>query len=202
MRAFLGTIDAQLEVDQSFVPDRQRENDFYLMDLAMSSDVFTAKQLRQVNYCRLYLQVVTASDVVLPSGYQLDESLRAGDLDLSSSTTRFVRVTQGKPNKKTWAQWSRLMNLIDDDLSYRPLGQWLFSASELRRNWPCYLDLRSKLLYIRSAEGFIQYALTSSGDYDHGLVTASWTPTDHCVPVEADPSGVDRLRPKCCDHLP
>jgi hypothetical protein len=45
MRAFLGTIDAQLEVDQSFVPDRQRENDFYLMDLAMSSDVFTAKQI-------------------------------------------------------------------------------------------------------------------------------------------------------------
>jgi hypothetical protein len=51
------------------------------------------------------------------------------------------------------------------------------------------MDLRSKFLYIRSAKGFVQYAKTQSGDYDHGLVTELWTPTDHCVPVEADPSG-------------
>jgi hypothetical protein len=43
MRAFLGSIDAQLEVDQDFVPERQRRNDFYLMDLAMSSGAFTDK---------------------------------------------------------------------------------------------------------------------------------------------------------------
>jgi hypothetical protein len=27
------------------------------------------------------------------------------------------------------------------------------------------------------------------GDYDHGLLKTCWTPTDHCVPAEADPSG-------------
>jgi hypothetical protein len=42
MRDFLGSIDAQLEVDQDFVPACQRVNDFYLMDLAMNSGRFTA----------------------------------------------------------------------------------------------------------------------------------------------------------------
>jgi hypothetical protein len=59
MRAFLGSIDAQLEVDQDYVPEPQRCNDFYIMDLALSSGVFTAQQLKHLNYCRLYL--VTAS---------------------------------------------------------------------------------------------------------------------------------------------
>ena len=67
MRDFLGSIGGQLEVDCSFVPERQRVHDFYLMDLAMSSGRFTDKQLKLVNYCRLYLQAVTASDVVMPT---------------------------------------------------------------------------------------------------------------------------------------
>jgi hypothetical protein len=86
---------------------------------------------------------------------------------MNSSTTRFVKVSQGKPKSKTWFQWHRLMHLIGDELSCRPLGKWLSSGHRLRRNWPCYMDLRSKFLYIRSAKGFVQYARTQSGDYDH-----------------------------------
>jgi hypothetical protein len=189
MRDFLGSIDAQLEVDQAFVPERQRCHDFYLMDLAMNSGVFSAPQLKQVNYCRLYLQVVTASDITLPSGYQLDESLMAGVLHPNSSTTRYVKIAQGNPNKSTWFQWHRLMLLIGDELGDRPLGDWLFPASRLRRHWPCYLDLLSNFLYVRSEAGFVQYTRTSTGDYDHGLAHDLWTPTGQCVPVEADPSG-------------
>jgi hypothetical protein len=189
MRDFLGSIGAQLEVDQDFIPARQRVNDFYLMDLAMSSCRFTAKQLKLVNYCRLYLQVVTASDVVLPSGYQLDEWLLDGVLHIDSSESLFVKVTQGRPNKPTWVQWHRLMHLVGEVLSRLPLGEWLSSAPCLRRRWPCYMDLRLHFLYVRSAEGYTQFARSSSGDFDHGLVDAAWTPSDTCVPVEADPSG-------------
>jgi hypothetical protein len=189
MRDFLGSIGAQLEVDQTFVPPRQRRNDFYLMDLAMSSGRFTSKQLKYVNYCRLYLQAVTAADVVLPSGYLLDEWMLDGVLHPDSSSTCFLKVTQSKPDKRTWFQWRRLMQLVGDELIRSPLGEWLDSALRLRRQWPCYIDLRSKFLYVRTADGFVQYARNQSGDYAHGLLDESWNLTDHCVPAEADSSG-------------
>jgi hypothetical protein len=189
MRDFLGSIGAQLEVDQTFVPTRQRRNDFYLMDLAMSSGRFTSKQLKYVNYCRLYLQAVTAADVVLPSGYLLDEWMLDGVLHPDSSSTCFLKVTQSKPDKRTWFQWRRLMQLVGDELIRSPLGEWLDSALRLRRQWPCYIDLRSKFLYVRTADGFVQYARNQSGDYAHGLLDESWNLTDHCVPAEADSSG-------------
>jgi hypothetical protein len=189
LRDFLGSIDAQLEVDQSFVPERQRRNDFFLMDIAMSSGRFTSKQLKLVNYCRLYLQVVTAADVVLPSGYLLDEWMLDGVLHVDSSSTRFIKVEQARPHKQTWIQWRRLMQIVGAELLHAPLGDWLFSALSLRRHWPCYVDLRTKFLYVRVADGFVQYARNQSGDYAHGLLDTAWCPTDHCVPAEADPSG-------------
>jgi hypothetical protein len=51
------------------------------------------------------------------------------------------------------------------------------------------MDLRSKFLYVRVADGFVQYARNQSGDYDHGILDKVWCPTDHGVPAEADPSG-------------
>jgi hypothetical protein len=189
MRNFLGSIGAQLEVDQTFVPAPQRINDFYLMDLAISSGRFTPKQLKLVNYCRLYLQAVTASDIVLPSGSLIDDWLLEGVLHVDSSRTSFITVSQGNPNSKTWLQWRRLMQLVGEVLVCSPLGDWLYSALDLRRQWPCYMDERCKFLYIRTAAGFVQYARNQSGDFDHGLLDESWRPTDHCIPVEAQPSG-------------
>lgn len=189
MRDFLASIGAQLEVDCSFVPPLQREHDFYLMDLALGSRRFTPKQIKLVNYCRLYLQVITASDVTLPSGYQLDEWMSDGVLHESSSSTGYIKVEQQRPNKATWFQWSRLMQLVGEQLSHCPLRHWLYPASTLRRQWPSYLDERSRLLYIRSADGFNQYALTRPGEYAHGIVLPHWQPSDRCIPVEADPSG-------------
>jgi hypothetical protein len=117
----------------------------------VSSGRFTAKQIKQVNYCRLYLQVVTAADVVLPSGYLIDEWILARVIHVNSSRTRFVKVVQGKPDKTTWLQWRRLMQLVGEELIQRPLGEWLHPAPCLRRLWPCYVDLRSKFLYGQGA---------------------------------------------------
>jgi hypothetical protein len=132
---------------------------------------------------------VAAADVVIPSGYLIDEWILAGVIHVNSSRTRFVKVVQGKPDKTTWLQWRRLMQLVGDELIQCPLGEWLHPAPGLRRLWPYYIDLRLKFLYVQGATGFVQYAKTRSGDYAHGLVIESWTPTESCVPVKADPSG-------------
>jgi hypothetical protein len=55
MRHFLAQIDAQIEVDDPFVPPLQREFDEFLMDIALASNAFDPSELKLLNYCRLRL---------------------------------------------------------------------------------------------------------------------------------------------------
>jgi hypothetical protein len=63
MRTFMSQINASLELDITGVPPIQLINDAHIMDLILKSDQFTAAQIRRLNYCRLFLQAVTISDL-------------------------------------------------------------------------------------------------------------------------------------------
>jgi hypothetical protein len=87
LRQFLSKIDATIEVDDPGIPPPQRQHDSYLMDHILQSKKFTPAQFRRLNYCRLYLQAVTISDITTNAGLQLDMSKRKGQFSLLSSTT-------------------------------------------------------------------------------------------------------------------
>ncbi len=188
VRNFLASIGGKIELDTSFVPELQRTNDFYLMDHALWCNKFNAKQLEMVNNCRLYLQVVTAADIVLPNGTDIDEWMRQGTLHPDSSSTRYVKIEQARPNQKAWMQWKVLCASIKQEFYLKPLGQWLLPASKLRRHWPAYYDLKRKWLYVHSSDGYMQYAVNQNRDFDHGLLCPEWGPNDHSVPVQAEAS--------------
>ena len=177
VRNFLASIGGKIELDTSFVPELQRTNDFYLMDHALWCNKFNAKQLEMVNNCRLYLQVVTAADIVLPNGTDIDEWMRQGTLHPDSSSTRYVKIEQARPNQKAWMQWKVLCASIKQEFYLKPLGQWLLPASKLRRHWPAYYDLKRKWLYVHSSDGYMQYAVNQNRDFDHGLLCPEWVPT-------------------------
>ena len=46
LRDYLRTIDARLELDTHFVPEKQRENDSYIMDHVLDSGEFTAGAIK------------------------------------------------------------------------------------------------------------------------------------------------------------
>jgi hypothetical protein len=99
MRDFMATINATMELDNTGVPLIRRQHDAYIMDLILDSDQFTLTKIRRLNYCRLYLQAVTISDLTDATGETLDQMKMRGVPDFWSSTTTWIRVNQDRPSE-------------------------------------------------------------------------------------------------------
>jgi exonuclease III len=140
LRTFLATIEATIEVDDPGIPSLQRNHDSYLMDHILQCKQFTNAQIRRLNYCRLYLQAVTISDVTTTSGLHLDSSKQKGEISLYSSVTQCVRVNQDRPSDASWKLWRRA-NLLWSDSDGKlilPLGSWLFDNPTQRQRHFAY----------------------------------------------------------------
>ena len=72
LRLFLATTSMSLELDNAYIPARQRENDMHLMDVILASKKFTEAEIRRLNYCRLFLKATTIADITMIDGKSLD----------------------------------------------------------------------------------------------------------------------------------
>ena len=71
-RDALHRFGATIETDNSFVPRPERDDDDrYIMEVAIQSKRFTDKDLRIINYCRLYLHLTTISEMFDANGHSL-----------------------------------------------------------------------------------------------------------------------------------
>jgi hypothetical protein len=134
LREFLATISASIRLDDPCIPPHQRENDKYLMDLIIQSGRYTPAQVRKLNYCRLYLQAVTLSDITKPNGHKLDPCLLSGRPSLFSNRTRWHTVQQVRPSESEWKLWKTANSLWSDPYGqlFQPLGAWLQSLPNHR----------------------------------------------------------------------
>jgi exonuclease III len=149
MRSFMSEIDASMDLADHGVPPLQRTKDSHIMDHIMGSKLFTALQIRRLNYCRLFLQAVTISDLTDATGQRLDQSKLRGIPNSTSSTTTWLHVSQERPSEEVWTLW-RKANLIwsqHNGTLHQPLGQWLLPRAQQRQQHFAYL--RHRRLYIR-----------------------------------------------------
>ena len=149
IRTFLHSINGQLELDEDYVPPTQRENDSYIMDYVLRSGKFKAWEIRLVNYCRMYLQCTTVSDITLANGIYIDEGMMKGRPSLLSSTTKWHHVYQARPAEQSWTVWRRALKLFSDNNGRLriTLGKWTAPSHKLRRNWPVWYDPISEDIY-------------------------------------------------------
>jgi hypothetical protein len=134
IRIFLSTINGGLQLDDPGIPPRQREHDQYIMDIIIASRLFTASEVRRLNYCRLYLQAVTLSDITTTNGLTLNNSKLHGCPSLQSSRTRWVSINQDKPSDREWRLW-RKANLLWANAQgtlHHPLMSWILPIHEQR----------------------------------------------------------------------
>jgi hypothetical protein len=75
LRLFLSRIKGSLELDKTYLPPIERDDDSYIMDLVLHAGCFTASETCQINHCRMYLQAITLADIVLADGYTLDPDI-------------------------------------------------------------------------------------------------------------------------------
>jgi hypothetical protein len=91
LRLFLSQIDARIMLDKHYIAPLQREYDEYLMPRIMESAVFTDKALHIINCFRLYINVVTVSDLTTACGSFLDPLAEAHERP-QSSTSKYHRT--------------------------------------------------------------------------------------------------------------
>ena len=153
LRQYLHHINGRIEVDNDYVPRTERLHDVHLMDSILRSEQFTAPELRLLNYCRMYLQVITLSDITLANGSSLDLAMLHGKVNNKSSQTKWHHFNQKRPPTRVWELW-RSANLIwshADGSLRQPLSHWLTRPLQQRRTWSHYQD-SDALLYIRTPQ--------------------------------------------------
>jgi len=150
LRQYLATVSGRIELDHTYIPRLERINDRHIMDLVLQSHRFTPKEIRMINYCRLYLQAVTISDVTTATGRDLDLTMLQGMRSRLSSKTKWHHFNQSKPSTKAWKLWRRANGLWsrDNGTLTEPLREWLQQPSLHRRTWHAYQD-SNELLYIQ-----------------------------------------------------
>jgi hypothetical protein len=134
LRQFLARSDAHLHIDMPNLPHLQRLHDCNIMDAIQSSRKFTNTEICRLNYCRLFLNVVTISDLTDISGRHLDSSKLVGHHSLFSNVTCGADIHQESPSAKEWGLWRKANGLwsLPDGCLQQPLGDWVLDIHSQR----------------------------------------------------------------------
>ena len=142
--------ECSLRIDAKDIQTLQREHDEFIMNRILDSKKFTDEEIRCLNYCRLYLQAVTISDLTGIDGKMLDPGKRTGDPTLMSSVSRLEWPRQNRPSPAAWTLWKKANSIWrnGNGVLYQSLGNWTVSSQDQRQSHFAYQD--GPILYIRS----------------------------------------------------
>ena len=153
LRQYLAYINAGIQLDMTGVAPAERQYDEFIMDRILESKAFTKKEIRRLNYCRMYLGALTISDLTTTNGDRLDKAKLDGEGSLISSVTKWLTVHQEVPSQAEWVLWKRantLWSRLDGSLIH-PLGAWHLSSRDSRIVHFAYLH--ASTLYVRRFDG-------------------------------------------------
>ena len=187
MREYLAKIDGKLTLKDQYIPEPQRQNDTYIMDHVLSHDKFKPAHIKAINWCRMYLGVVTVSDIANAAGTHISKAMFDGDLDKVPTSSGWLTVHQKKPDPKSWAVWRRACRLIAgsaDLVLQTPLSAWVVPTAQMRRLWKTWKSPGVDKLYIRQPNGTFNVHLRLTRDYDGD-------PTEQGSPLPATAMPVD-----------
>ena len=192
MRTFLATIEASIEINDFKPPSLQRLHDCVIMDAVQSHGEFTDAEIRRINYCRLFLQAETISDLTTVSGKMLDSSKLKGTWSLQSSYYHGNFIYQERPNEATWALWRRANKIWSQPTGdlHQPLGDWVIdSIRDHRQRQFCYWAWN--YLWIRVDNGYVKCDPIQAREFQESEEIYSWEE----IPTEATPMEAEIIQP-------
>ena len=150
---FLFECNARIETSEH-IDIYCRDHDSCLMEDFMLTD-HTPSELKQLNYCRLFLRVVTLSDICTAKGDTITRQCWEGSTP-TNATQLWPR--QESPATKSWSVWRRFISTcyLQNESSSRktrrdlrlatPLGSWLPNHQQ-RHIRPYYINPTSRTIY-------------------------------------------------------
>ena len=188
-RESLVEIGAHFTIADIVFPPVQREFDRYIMDIALAHSTFSDTEIRYINYCRLFLQCLTISDLCAACGTRLTTGISTGDLTIEYSTSLLDEPHQERPGPLAWTAWRKLLKLISftDGSLRHDLGLWLHPVASLRRRWPFVYSSSQDLLFQWKLFAYDTLSYRRSRVYNSTflpLCSGSTLPPD-CIPIDA-----------------
>lgn len=132
-RAFLRKINGVIELKQIPDIDQLRQFDQNIMKIARSHQ-FSAKQLKQINQCRFYFQIMFVSKMCSTAGTQIQEyyydpSHFPDITPTTYSQSKFHWPIQTYPPPASWQTWRKFLALLTKPMMKLELkiglGHWL-----------------------------------------------------------------------------
>jgi hypothetical protein len=186
IRQFLQRIDGSLTIADVTIQPLQRQHDYHVMDPVVTRSLFSPPEVRRINYCRLYLQVLTISDMCNATGDRLAPGIRHGQHLWSQSKSDIQEIHQERPNEASWTIWRRFLNTLSNfhGCLYHSLGDWLQPAAKLRRSWPTLYSPSSDSLYVCSGDQYEIHPYFRTRIYSYDTVATVRHQPEDGVPVD------------------
>ena len=167
----------------------QRENDVNLMDKMIELGVGDI-ELRRINICRQYLQVLTLADITDENGKKINTKYFLEKQHESS--LQWAEVP--RPPEITWKSWKRaIIEIFCRQKSSRDLkqeyilGKWLIPIEQLHKKWNFMHSEETQSIYQRMHNGYKMYFSNTHGR--HIIETSNeandWTkvPPNDALPI-------------------
>jgi hypothetical protein len=143
---FISDNGLQLQTDLPGIHPR-RHQDLFLMDIFINSAKYSLQELQQLNWCRLYLQVITVADITDASGHKILHHIWQGNKDIQPRA-QYAWPNQGKPSRGSWIVWRAALARTLGMTPHRPnhnckLGDWTMDG----QTWQWYYSPHDERLY-------------------------------------------------------
>jgi hypothetical protein len=153
LRDYLRTVKAHITIQDLWMPKLLRENDSYIMNTAMKYTMI-CRELKDINRCRLYLQVITVSELADPRGetlmpHSIGKFYRTDARRITTSKLNWP--TQPKPGHRSWETWRRFLRMkvvksMTTLVLREKLGKWYDCCND-RTRWQNYVEPTTATLY-------------------------------------------------------
>jgi hypothetical protein len=132
-----------------------RENDQYIMTLAYNLP-FTAYALKYINYCRLFLNVISIVDLTDGSGKYVASEMY--QIKRNSSNKSDSMCVQQAPQAFKTGFWHKFLSYITIPKRQKvkaPLGRWTVPSDQIRQKYNAYWNTTE--VYKREDHGITRY---------------------------------------------
>jgi hypothetical protein len=149
----------EIDVEKHWVPKLLRGEDTALMDMALTYNL-NAYQLQCINQCRLYLQVITISDITSARGDHFLRSALTGTKE-HKRQSHFSWLDIPPPPSHCWHTWRLFLQFFSQGRRLlQPMGPWIHPP---HYQWRWYVDHQNDVWERRKSTWIVYKAHVTSG---------------------------------------
>jgi hypothetical protein len=128
--AYLCLCKGKVNISGTWKSEKQLEGDQALMEISFRGRTFSASEIKELNRCRIYLQMLLVSDITDINGKYISPWTRCGKRCMERNSVWDWTIQQ-RPTKR--AAWKTLTGIISQyNTLFEPLGQWITTKGHQR----------------------------------------------------------------------